>query len=209
MRRRSASTGRSHAGCIARVVAGDRREHVRAVLGRYARARRRSPGSTRTRSCPSATRGRRSASVPVMPRERGRLADRAAGVGAGGERHDAGGDGGSRAAATIRRARASRSQGLRTGPKIAVLVRRTHRELVHVRLADRHRAGARRARSTTVASYGGTKLSSIREPQVVRIPFVQKYPCAQTECRTARDAAPRASARSARSAAASACPHRA
>src|SRR6185369_4450258 len=60
------------------------------------------------------------------------------------------------------------------------------------------------SRATTVASYGGTKPSSMRDPHVVRIPFVQKISLCTKGIPQSGAAAPRASAASARSAAASA-----
>ena len=73
------------------------------------------------------------------PAQRGRLADRAAGVGADRPRREPPGDRGRRAAR-----RAARDP--RAVPRVAhravarVLVRRAHRELVHVRLAEQPRA---------------------------------------------------------------------
>ena len=77
---------------------------------------------------------------PDQSAERRGLADRAAGVGADRPRHQAGGDG--------RGAAARRPAGHALGvPRVAdravagVLVRRAHRELVHVGLAEHRRAG--------------------------------------------------------------------
>ena len=55
-----------------------------------------------------------------------------------------------------------------------VLGRRTHRELVEVRLADDRPRPRRAARSTTVASYGGRQPSRIRDEHVVGIPRVHR-----------------------------------
>src|SRR5215469_10448972 len=58
--------------------------------------------------------------------------------------------------------------------------------------------------ATTVASYGATKLSSMREPQVVRTPAVQKRSLCAMGTPVSAPPAPAASARSAARAAASA-----
>ena len=76
---------------------------------------------------------------PDDPGQRRRLADRAAGVGAERERRVVRGDRDRGAAADEPPGTVSRSHGLRHGPVGAVLVRRAHRELVHVRLAEDHR----------------------------------------------------------------------
>ncbi len=78
--------------------------------------------------------------MPATPQKRRRLADRAAGVGAGRARAQRRGDRGRRAAR--RAARHVRERpGVAHGTARAVLVRRAHRELVHVELAERDGAG--------------------------------------------------------------------
>ena len=76
----------------------------------------------------------------------GGLADRAAGVGAGGgeaqiARHRGRRTAGRTARHQIGVANLARRQGLNTGPKRAGLVGRAHGEFVHVGLAQHHRAG--------------------------------------------------------------------
>ena len=91
---------------------------------------------------------------PDEAAERGRLADRSAGVGSERGRHQAGGDRDRRSAARPAR-RARRIPRVARRAEGRVLGRRAHRELVAVGLADDDGAGRARRRSTTVASYGG------------------------------------------------------
>ena len=72
-----------------------------------------------------------------------RLADRAAGVGADGERNVERRHGRRRSAGLMPPGTRSRSQGLAVGPKARVLGRRAHGELVHVGLAGHDGAGGR------------------------------------------------------------------
>ena len=94
------------------------------------------------------------------PAERRRLADRAAGVGADRPRREAPGDGGRRAAR-----RAARHAG--AVPRVEhravgrVLVRRAHRELVHVGLAEQPGAGL------VQAAHGGRR---VRRPVALEDP---------------------------------------
>ena len=74
------------------------------------------------------------------PAERRRLADRAAGVGADRPRREPAGDGGGGAARGAARD-ALAVPGVEDRPVARVLVRRPHRELVHVRLPEHPRAG--------------------------------------------------------------------
>ena len=74
------------------------------------------------------------------PADRGRLADRAAGVGAERERRLVGGDGGGRAAGGAARHPGQVPRVMR-GAVAGVLGRGAHRELVHVGLADEDGAG--------------------------------------------------------------------
>ena len=85
--------------------------------------------------------------------ERGRLADRAAGVGGGGRRRQARGDRRGRAARGAARHRQLVPRVLHRAEG-RVLVRRAHREFVAIELAERDHAGLRRSCSTTVASNG-------------------------------------------------------
>ena len=99
------------------------------------------------------------------------LADRAAGVGADRERGLEGRDRGRGAAAgaagdPVEVPRVARRAVRR------VLGGGAHRELVHVGLAEDRQAGGPRGCATTVASYGGTQPSRIREPHVVGRPSV-------------------------------------
>ena len=77
---------------------------------------------------------------PDDPAERCRLADRAAGVGAERPRRQAAGDGGRRAARGATRHPVA-VPGVANRPVAGVLVRRAHRELVHVGLAEQAGAG--------------------------------------------------------------------
>ena len=84
------------------------------------------------------------------PAQRGRLADRAAGVGADRPRRDAGRHG--RGAAAARAARhALAVPGVLDRAEAGVLVRRAHRELVLVGLAEHRRAGRLAGSRTLVA----------------------------------------------------------
>ena len=76
--------------------------------------------------------------------ERGWLPDRTAGVGAGCRRHEASGDGRGGTAGGAA-GNAARIPGIRHRTEVARLVGRAHCELVHVGLAQRHRAGAHQA----------------------------------------------------------------
>ena len=114
--------------------------------------------------------------------QRRRLADRAAGIGAGRGRRQARRD---------RRRRAARGAAGHAGGIPGILhraekrglVRRAHGELVHVELAQRHHAGRlelarprgrRRARRSSPASSSRRWCASLR---------CRKYPCAPTGCR--------------------------
>ena len=77
--------------------------------------------------------------------QRSRLADRAAGVGAGGRRHQARGYGGGRAARGSP-GHAGRVPGIAHRAKVTGLIRRAHGELVHVGLAEQHGPGRPQAR---------------------------------------------------------------
>ena len=85
---------------------------------------------------------------------RGRLANRSAGVGPERQRRDARRDGGRRSAARAAGNAIERPRVVH-GTERRVLVRRAHRELVAVGLADDDRARRVEPRETTVASYGG------------------------------------------------------
>ena len=75
------------------------------------------------------------------PGERGRLADRAAGIGAGRGRRHARRHRGRRAARGAARHEAA-APGIAHRPEVRGLARGAHRELVHVALAEQHRARA-------------------------------------------------------------------
>ncbi len=141
LRQRSVKVLRSTlgAGRVARIEAAHRRQQQRAVLG----AAREWTGlieARRKSDHPVARAGAVGRLDPGDAGEAGRLADRAAGVGAGGCRDQARGHRCGRAAG-----RATR-HALRI-PRVAhrrdrrVLVRRAHRELVAIQLAERHHAG--------------------------------------------------------------------
>ena len=78
--------------------------------------------------------------MPGHAAQRGGLADRAAGVRGGGDGREPRGDRGGR---TARGAAGHhrRVPGIAHRPEVAGLVGRAHGELVHVRLAEHHRAG--------------------------------------------------------------------
>ena len=80
--------------------------------------------------------------MPDHAAQRGRLADRAAGVGAEGQRGEAGGHGGGRSARRAARAPGSRSQGLRVGPKAEFSVEEPMANSSMLVLPIEHRAGA-------------------------------------------------------------------
>ena len=126
-------------GGVGAIGAGDHRQRQRRVLDR---ARERADLIERRREGQQAV--ARHAAVgrlePDDAAERRRLADRPAGVGAERERHLRRADGGRRAAARSAR-RARQRPGIAHRPERRVLVRRAHRELVAVGLADDHRAG--------------------------------------------------------------------
>ncbi len=126
------------AGGIARIVAAHHAQHQREVLGggreRPALVERRGEGDHAVaRDAPV---GRAQA---AHARERRGLADRAAGVGAGGGGREPGGHRRGRAA---RAAAGNRAlvPGVAHRAEVRGLVRRAHGELVHVGLAEQHRA---------------------------------------------------------------------
>ena len=80
---------------------------------------------------------------PDDPAQRGGLADRAAGVGADRPRRRARPPPRRPSRPTSRPARVRRVPGVRDRPEARVLVRRAHRELVHVRLAEQRGARPR------------------------------------------------------------------
>ncbi len=102
------------------------------------------------------------------------LADRAAGVGA--ERRAARSPAATAAALPPDDPPGTRVGVVRVagGAEGRVLGRRAHGELVEVGLADRRPRRRRARRSTTVASYGGSQPSRIRDEQVVGMPRVQR-----------------------------------
>ena len=101
---------------VARVAAGDDPVEQRAVAHGLRRSGRPGRATTRTRRSRSARPCRRSGRSPTIAAERGRLLDRAAGVGAERPRREPGRDRRRRAARRAARERASGSHGLRVGP---------------------------------------------------------------------------------------------
>ena len=124
---------------IARVVPRHRAEHERRVLGRL-----REHARLVEARCEGDHPVARDAPVGRLEagesREGARLADRAAGVGAGRDRRDARGDRGRGAARGAARHHRRVPRVLHRAVE-ARLVRRAHRELVHVGLAEQHHAG--------------------------------------------------------------------
>ena len=165
-------TGRGGGGRVLRVVAGHRLQHDRGVAHglrhRAGLVERRGEGD----DAPA-----RAAAVGRLDAddagEGGRLADRAAGVGAGGAEHEVGGDRGSRAA---RGAAGGERRGVAGAPPRADrravdrgLVRAAHGELVHVELADADRAGLPEpARSPCSRRAGGSLRGCARRPGSAR-----------------------------------------
>ena len=133
------------AGRVLRVISRHRVEQRARCRRRSAPSARLDRGSTRTRPCRSAIRDPYVGFSPQMPLKRGRLADRSAGVGTGCRRCQSRGDRGSR---TARRTagHARRIPRIAHGAVVARFARRAHRELVHVGLAEHHRAGRVEAR---------------------------------------------------------------
>ena len=128
-----------HAGGIARVVAFHEAQQQAQVRGaaRHRAALVEAGGERHHAVAGDAPVGRLEAADAA---ERGRLADRAAGVRSGRRRHEAGGDG--RRGAAGRPARhAAWIPGIGDGAEPARFIGGAHRELVHVGLAQHHRAG--------------------------------------------------------------------
>ena len=131
--------GQAERGRVARVAARERAQHQRGV-GHVAGQR------------PALVERRGEGDHPVAadravgglqaddPAQRGGLADRAAGVGADRPRARGRRPRRRRCRRSSRPARAPRSHGFCTGPEAGVLVRRAHRELVLVGLAEHRRA---------------------------------------------------------------------
>ena len=144
------------------------------------RARERSNLVERRRKCEQAV--ARDAAVGRLEAddaaERRRLTDRSAGIGSERDRGAPRCDG-RRGTAARAAGRAIGRPGVPHGAERRVLVGRAHRELVAVRLADDHGAG-RLEPLTTVASYGGTNESRIRDEAVVRMPRTQRLSLSAT-----------------------------
>ncbi len=187
---------------VAGVVPRHRVEQERAVL----RGPRERPGRVERR-------GERDQSVPraqavggLQPADAGErrgLADRAAGVGAGGAGDEPRGDGRGGAARAAAR-NALRIPGIAHRAEEAALVRRAHRELVHVGLADaarRRRAAGARRRTRRRARRSRRACASRRWSAG---PRSSARPCARSGCPPAGPRAPFARAASAARACASA-----
>ena len=146
---------RRRARRVARVVGRRSTPSRQRDVAHVARTARPGRATTRTRRGRSAMTRPYVGLSPTTPQKRGGLADRAAGVGAERERREAGRDRRRRAAATTRPARASRSHGLRVGPKAEFSVDEPIANSSMFVLPTEHRAGrrqrARRRRRRTAA----------------------------------------------------------